>query len=123
MQAGQSFEDGFAALNAFFMTDGVLRHGIRPASDAVKQRLGFESHNASQLPPRGFDERVVCFRQSIAAHETAEKHQVIRYTMVELVSNPGAGCHVFPLFLRHQEPKALERMVEGRFSITQPERE
>ena len=48
MDARQLFDPG----DALLVTDGILRHRMRPACDVVKHRLGFETHEAVEIGAR-----------------------------------------------------------------------
>src|ERR1700722_16844867 len=49
IQAGAGLHQLFDARDSLFMTHGILRHGVGPAGDVVKPRLGFDPHDAVQF--------------------------------------------------------------------------
>src|SRR5271157_3761152 len=53
IEAGKCSHEFFDSLDALRVAHRVLRHGMRPPSDVVKYRLGFESHDVVQIGAGG----------------------------------------------------------------------
>src|SRR5258708_31095005 len=122
MESGDAVQDGLDSLDALFVANGVLRHRIRPARNAVKCRLGLNSQDALQFLPGNLHQCFVAFLQGFATHEAAQQHHIVWHPIVELISDAGTSCNVFALTLRYQEAEALERIIDSVFAIAERQR-